>query len=130
MSQVSSSLFSVLIGINKYRNPSIVDLQGAVNDANAVEDFLVSEVGASKDRIVNLRDQEATREGIVDALRNLANHSAIRAHDPILIYFAGHGSDAPSPAVGNLSNGAKGRALLPHDFGCDGANTGPTRGYI
>lgn len=67
---------------------------------------------------MNLRDEEATREVIVKTLGDLAHNSAIRPQDPILIYYAGHGSEAPSPDAGNFVNNVRGRMLLPHDFGC------------
>ena len=123
-SRSPSPLFALLVGIDRYRHPSIVNLCGAVNDANAVEDFLISEVGVSKDRIVILRDEEATREAILKAMRDLARHSAIHVQDPILIYYAGHGGENPLPA-GSGVGGLTGRVLLPHDFGCKGLDTKP-----
>ncbi|KAG6901496.1 hypothetical protein C0995_011174 [Termitomyces sp. Mi166 len=120
LSQPSSSLFALSIGINKYSNPSIANLHGAVHDANAAENYLISE-----DRIVNLRDEEATGEAILKALRDLAHNSAIHAQDPILIYYAGHGSEAPSPV-----SGARGRMLLPHDFGYPRSNAESGQGIL
>ncbi|KAG6862577.1 hypothetical protein C0993_002544, partial [Termitomyces sp. T159_Od127] len=120
----TSTLFAVLIGINKYKDPKIPDLCGAVGDADAIENFLISEVGVMKDRIVNIRDEEATREAIVKALRDLAQSSAIHAQDPIFIYYAGHGSECPSPINGWKTNAANGmmKMLLPHDFNLQGSN--------
>ncbi|KAG6906654.1 hypothetical protein DXG01_012740 [Tephrocybe rancida] len=96
----------------------VPDLDGAVNDADAVEDFLTSEVGISKDRIVNLRNEEATRANILNALQSLAHHSTINAKDPILIYFSGHGAEAPPPfpTLETSSPNGKIQMLIPHDF--------------
>ncbi|KAG6918442.1 hypothetical protein DXG01_014623 [Tephrocybe rancida] len=114
------SLFAVIIGINKYMDPAILDLRGAVNDANAVEAFLTSEVGVPKDRIVNLRDEEATRQEMLKALQNLAHNSAIDKQDPILIYYAGHGGEARLPVAQKTSDtNDRVRMLIPHDFGLE-----------
>lgn len=122
----------MIIGINKYTDPDIQDLCCAVNDANAVERFLTSEVGVPKDRVVNLRDEGATREAILTAMRNLAHHNAISAQDPILVYYAGHGSEAPAPIAVRKTNNANGKIqmLLPHDFELRGSQNAQRQGIF
>ncbi|KAG6829593.1 hypothetical protein H0H87_010742 [Tephrocybe sp. NHM501043] len=119
-----SSLFALLIGIDHYIDPAIPDLCGAVHDADAVENFLTSFAGVPKDRIMNLRDEQATRNGIMSAMRSLANNNAINPEDPILIYYAGHGSEAPSPIPRWTTSSANDmiQMLLPHDFDSRGSN--------
>ncbi|KAG6914881.1 hypothetical protein DXG01_014760 [Tephrocybe rancida] len=113
----------IIIGINEYRDPCIPNLRGAVNDANAVVEFLVSEVGLSEDRIVNLRDEVATRKEILMALRGLARNCAISEQDPILIYYAGHGSEVPLAGVWKPSSpNSMTQMLIPHDFGFEPSN--------
>ncbi|KAG6906652.1 hypothetical protein DXG01_012738 [Tephrocybe rancida] len=112
----SPALFALVIGINKYKDPEITPLHGAVNDADAIENFLLgSKKVISQGRIVNLRNEEATRENILEALESLACNDAIKTNDPILIYYAGHGSEAPAPNGWETSSG-KIQMLLPHDF--------------
>lgn len=115
-------MFAVVIGIDTYQDPEIVDLSGAAADADAVHEFLVTEVGIAKDRIVNLRNLQATRNAIITALGGLAINSSITADDPILIYYAGHGSEthSPLPEWWPASNG-KIQMLLPCDFATTGA---------
>ena len=87
-------------------------------DADAVHQFLLSRCGAGVDRIVNLRNKEATKDAIVQAIKNLSENPSISAKDPILIYYAGHGSQAKSP-LSNWETGSKDgtiQMLLPHDF--------------
>ena len=66
-----SRLFALIIGINKYKDPAVPDLRGAVPDADAVQKFLISKVDVTKNRIVILRDGEATREAMVNAIQDL-----------------------------------------------------------
>ncbi|KAG6913333.1 hypothetical protein DXG01_007621 [Tephrocybe rancida] len=117
------SLFALIIGISKYRHPEVPDLPGAANDANTVKRFLTSEVGISKERIVNLRDEQATWRTILEALHKLARESAISMQDPILIYYAGHGAEAPSPVPGWEASSPNGmiQMLVPHDFTFEGS---------
>lgn len=110
-----SSLFALIIGINKYKDPDVPDLHGAVPDANEVQKFLISKVGVAENRIVILRDAEATREKIVHAIQNLAQNPAISTQDPILIFYAGHGGEAPSPWKTSSENDMI-QMLIPHDF--------------
>ncbi|KZV73476.1 hypothetical protein PENSPDRAFT_682770 [Peniophora sp. CONT] len=86
-----SSLHALIIGINRYRSRHIGRLNGAVRDADAIRDYLVNELHVSGDQIFSLRDSEATRSAILDALRDLCNSKTLRKGDPVLLYFAGHG---------------------------------------
>ncbi|KAG6914165.1 hypothetical protein DXG01_001996 [Tephrocybe rancida] len=92
-----TSLFAVIIGIDKYKHPGFPDLHGAVNDAIVVKEYLMLDVGVSKDRIISLHDKEATQEEILETIHSLAYNNAIGPQDPILIYYAGHGSEAAYP---------------------------------
>lgn len=68
-------------------------LQGAVPDAYAVKEFLQTHLHVSSDHIKLLIDDAATRNKIIEELRdNLPNDDRIQIGDPILVYYAGHGS--------------------------------------
>jgi len=105
-------------------DPTLPDLHGAVRDADEVQNFLISEVGVAKDRIVNLRNEEATREAMMSAIRNLAHDSAISGEDPILIFYAGHGGEAQPPHSGWNTSNPNGmiQMLIPYDFVMKGSN--------
>ncbi|KAG6843370.1 hypothetical protein H0H87_005332, partial [Tephrocybe sp. NHM501043] len=123
------SLFALIIGINKYADPSVPDLLGAVNDAIAVKHFLASNASLAKNRIIILRDEEATQDGIMSALRSLAYNSAIGTQDPILIYYAGYGSEVASPITTNISDGTI-QMLLPYDFESKGSKGAQGQGVL
>lgn len=90
-------------------------------DADAVQQFLESNVHVPRDRIINLRNGEANREAIIAALKSLAHERRIASDDPILIYYAGHGSEAKAPTQWEPSGeNRKIQMLLPCDFQLDG----------
>ncbi|KAK0471041.1 caspase domain-containing protein [Armillaria novae-zelandiae] len=108
-------LFALVIGIDQYRANEIRGLTGAVADANAVSNFLQETLCVPNDRIMNLRNENATRFNIEAEIERLANNSEIHYGDPILIFYAGHGAEAKAPSGWPSANG-KIQMLLPHDF--------------
>ena len=114
-----SRLFALIIGINEYSDEKF-NLRGAVRDADEFKNFLVSSLNVPEDRIVNLRDKEATRERIMTTMRDLAHNCDIRSQDPILIYYAGHGSQAKPPPDWSISTDWV-QMLIPHDFKSKGS---------
>ncbi|CCO33649.1 hypothetical protein BN14_07734 [Rhizoctonia solani AG-1 IB] len=89
-SESFGGLYALIIGINSY--PSLNPLKGAVSDADDMANFLMADLGISPGRIVNLRNQEATRKRIIEELQDLWKNPRISPGAPILIYYAGHGS--------------------------------------
>jgi Caspase domain len=77
---------ALIIGINDYSDPTIPDLETALNDANAMAKLLRERYGF---QVKLLLDRKATRKAIYQALRNLA--SSAKPDDNVLIYYAGHG---------------------------------------
>ncbi|KAH9924781.1 uncharacterized protein B0H18DRAFT_1104924 [Fomitopsis serialis] len=66
-------LFALVIGIDDY-HPAVGRLKGAVADADSVEDFLKQDLKVPQDQIKNLRDAQATRKSILEALIQLQGH--------------------------------------------------------
>ncbi|KAG6918443.1 hypothetical protein DXG01_014624, partial [Tephrocybe rancida] len=126
------SLFALIIGIDVYKDTNVDNLHGAVKDTEGVVDFLISNrVGISMDQIVKLLNEKATRKGILEALQNLAQNSAIDAQDPILVYFSGHGGEAsPPPPWQTSSRNSKIQMLIPHDFNPMGSNGNKVQGIF
>jgi hypothetical protein len=93
-------LFALIIGIKytKADGGKLTNLEGAVSDANDVEDFLKEHLHVLPENIVNLRDSSATRFNILPQFRELARGRRIQPGDPILIFYAGHGAFAPAPS--------------------------------
>ncbi|KZV62253.1 hypothetical protein PENSPDRAFT_758829 [Peniophora sp. CONT] len=93
-------LRALIIGIDKYESRQLLNLQGAVADANAVYGYLRNELLVPDSQIVLLRNKQARRRDILREIQALGISGArhgFREGDPILIYFAGYGTTAKSP---------------------------------
>ncbi len=81
--------YAVVVGIDDYpgtRN----DLRGPVDDATMIRDALVNRFGFTNDNIVFLRDGEATRLGIANAiLRHLGQAGP---NGTAVFFYSGHGT--------------------------------------
>ncbi len=103
---------AVLVGINRYdvvtdaagkqftATRRITNLNGAVNDATAMRDVLVSRFGFPAANTTLLTDGAATRDGIVGAVNAMLAQA--QPGDVVVFYYAGHGSQrrnslSPSP---------------------------------
>ena len=75
-----------------------------------MDDYLRKDIKVPSDRIRNLRDQEATRAAIIEALEGIANNDLVKRGDPILIYYAGHGTSNKSGRI---------QMLVPQDYSKD-----------
>jgi hypothetical protein len=94
--------FALLIGINKYSSPEngkscssflkrrIIDLDGPLNDVEAIETFIKSKFSFGTGQILRLINEQASRVAIIDNLKLLAEKS--QKDDIVFIYYAGHGS--------------------------------------
>ncbi|KAK0451926.1 peptidase C14, caspase domain-containing protein, partial [Armillaria borealis] len=98
----ASRIWAVLIGIDGY---SFYPLRGCVADALAVKQYLVEDLLVPEDRVqsllgsMNYHDTSHTdvssipsRENILSVLLSLVTNPDIERGDPIIIFFAGHGS--------------------------------------
>ncbi|KAI0031229.1 hypothetical protein K488DRAFT_36948, partial [Vararia minispora EC-137] len=113
------SMHVLLIGINVY--PAFSGLNGAVADVNLVRDFLVNTLGVPDDRthIRTLLNENATRDRIIASFQELASKdNMIKKDDPILIFYAGHGSTLPKPPKWDASS-SEIQCLVAHDAGYD-----------
>ncbi|KAF9003400.1 caspase domain-containing protein [Cyathus striatus] len=91
------AVFALVIGINKYVIPGN-DLTAAKTDADAFETFLVNKLQVPNENIISLRDEEATRDKILDGFKQLRDNTNIKKDDAaIVIYYAGHGTRTDKP---------------------------------
>jgi hypothetical protein len=83
-------LIVLAIGVNDYANPAL-NLNFAVPDAQVVADTLRARAGTLfRDvRVTVLRDRQATRRGVLDALDEVARTA--QPADTFVLYIAGHG---------------------------------------
>jgi hypothetical protein len=106
-------LSALLIAIDIYESSSVADLRGAVADLRAVESYLINRLHVPSTRIQKLENDEAKRTAIIGAIRGLKDSNDIRKDDPILIYYAGHGSEIEAPPGWG---GGQIQMIMPHDF--------------
>jgi formylglycine-generating enzyme required for sulfatase activity len=78
--------WALIIGIDNYHHG--LPLQTAVRDALEVRDQLVHRYGVRRERLVELLNEQATRQNIAEALLRLRDEA--NPDDSVLIYFAGH----------------------------------------
>ncbi|KIM26231.1 hypothetical protein M408DRAFT_25451 [Serendipita vermifera MAFF 305830] len=118
-------LRAVLIGINQYASEAIQSLDGAVADTVEMRKYLMNDLGVPLSQIKILHDSQATREEIIQAIKNLSSKRDADEHfqedvdkkgDPFLIYFAGHGAEVKRTTDQELGE-QKMRMILPYDYG-------------
>ncbi len=94
---------ALLIGINEYGGSGLPPLSYAARDAQALAGALQAGGGS----VTLLENRNATRAGIVDALRALP--ARVREEDSVVLFFSGHG------AIGNGQDGKPHYFLVPQD---------------
>jgi hypothetical protein len=107
-------MFALIIGINKYERAGLggfQNLRGCVADADDVARYLIESRDVAPERIMNLRDEEATRAGILHSIRAIIDSPDVLHNDPILIFWAGHGSRGRSSHQRVLSRIVDGKAV-------------------
>jgi hypothetical protein len=112
---------ALIIGIDIYKPAGAVgiatqrsvwtNLDGCVNDANAITDLVMARYDFPVQGIVRLVNQEATRERIIQELKRLVSES--KKGDVVFIFYAGHGSQV----YNSLSREAdkKDESMVPAD---------------
>ena len=107
--------WAVVIGVSEYDNPQIPRLRYAVRDAEAMYQFLTTQGGYAKERVLLLTDTSATKPTLLNVKRALGDFLARRAgrNDMVLIYFAGHG--APEVDVAGAEADGLSKYLVPRD---------------
>ena len=88
---VSGKVYAVVVGISKYENTGITQLEFADRDAKVFADYLKSKAGGSvpEDNIRLLTNENATFAAIYDALDWLLE--VCKKDDVVFFYFSGHG---------------------------------------
>ena len=99
--------WAIVIGIDDYAKwPK---LQYAVRDAQGVRQTLIDKFGFTAERVVTLKNAEATRAGILRAFHDRLAHGSVQKNDRIFVFFAGHG------ATRKLSSGRDLGYIVPAD---------------
>jgi hypothetical protein len=103
--------FALCIGINNYPGTDM-DLAGCVNDAN---DW-AAELGTRGFSVRKLLDEQATRDGMIEAFRRVIDQAA--SGDLVVITYSGHGTyqyDTDGEEADGLDE-----ALCPYDIRTNG----------
>lgn len=99
--------WAIVIGINDYAKwPK---LQYAVNDAQAMRQTLVDRFGFAPERVLLLKDGEATRNRILASFHEQLGHDRLQKNDRVFVFFSGHG------ATRKLSSGRDVGYIIPAD---------------
>ncbi|KAK0469385.1 caspase domain-containing protein [Desarmillaria tabescens] len=94
----NDKIFALIIGISEYYCPKYPKLPGAAPDAGKIYEFVRGTLHVPEKNIINLRNEQATREAIIQSFRRLEENTEIIQGDAaIIIYYAGHGAMALKP---------------------------------
>ncbi|MFF4021008.1 caspase domain-containing protein [Streptomyces sp. NPDC001843] len=88
------TLYALLVGIDAYQAP-VMPLHGCRSDVMAVADQLRRRGPDAELSILSLTDAEATRRAVIAGFRH--HLGLATAEDSALLWFSGHGSQAPVP---------------------------------
>ncbi|KAJ6566902.1 caspase domain-containing protein [Mycena capillaripes] len=115
--RMHTSAFVLLVGLDKYQHLS--QLRGCVNDVHVFQQFLDETFRAQRvmPHFKILLNREATRAAILDAFKShLICNERIHPGDPIIFFFAGHGS-RPAAPDNILAPTGYVQTICPHDEG-------------
>ena len=87
-----------------------------IDDANAFQAYLETNLQLPSNQIFSIADQEATKENILSTLGTKLRRK-VAAEDTVIIYFAGHGAVEADPI--NPDGDGFEKYLLPHDARLD-----------
>jgi uncharacterized caspase-like protein/peptidoglycan/xylan/chitin deacetylase (PgdA/CDA1 family) len=107
--------WAILVGIDNYQKwPK---LQYAVRDAEGMGQMLVQKFGFAPERVITLKNEQATRNGILAAFHDRLAHDGLQPNDRVFVFFAGHG------ATRKLSSGRDLGYIIPVDADPDNLAT-------
>ncbi len=113
VSPVSGANKALIVGIDQYQNERIPSLNCCVKDAEAYLEILRGRYGFSTEDLVLLTNQNATKERILAALRDLVN-GAVQGDSRVFV-FAGHGTRVPDKNGDEGKDDGYDEALVPVD---------------
>src|SRR5215213_3056481 len=111
----SRGRWALLIGIDRYPNlGSEWQLDGCGNDVAIVHDTLSRRFGFQDDQFTVLRDEQATRDGILAAMEALVQRAG--KDDEVVFFYSGHGSQQLDGPEKDEADGYD-ETLVPYDSG-------------
>jgi hypothetical protein len=110
---------ALLIGINQYETPEL-KLYGTHNDVAAFRTMLTVHLGFQDNQILEIKDQKATRQNILDAIDQWLIQGS-KPGDRLVLYYSGHG-DQIEDQNGDEWDDHMDEALIAYDSTSDGRN--------
>lgn len=95
LAQPTARKLALLVGINAYP-PGVSSLRGCVTDVEMQRELLVHRFGFNPADILEVTDQAATRQGILEAFEAHLIQQA-QPGDVVVFHFSGHGSLVVDP---------------------------------
>ncbi|MDB9313500.1 caspase family protein [Spirulina sp. CS-785/01] len=95
LAQPTNRKLALLVGINDYSNPS-ERLAGCVNDVILQRQLLIHRYGFNPQDVVMLLDEQATRQGMLEAFEEHLIKQA-KPGDVVVYHYSGHGSLVQDP---------------------------------
>jgi len=105
---------ALLVGINAYNSP-INPLRGCLNDVQQMQSVLQQYYGFPAENVRLLRDEEATRQGILAGLAWLVEGA--QASDVLVFHYSGHGSQVDDDSGDEWE--CRDEILVPYDHDWD-----------
>lgn len=97
LAQPTPKKLALLVGINAYdQTYAWPSLNGCTNDVRMQQELLIHRFGFNPQDILVITDQQATRQGIIDAFQNHLIAQA-SAGDVVVFHYSGHGSQIIDP---------------------------------
>lgn len=110
---MADKVYALLIAIDKYL-PPVPALGGCVQDSSEVQAYLEGTIPAEKLNLKVLRDEDATRENVIDAFMNHLTQAD--GDDSVFIHYSGHGSqEKTTPVFADLEPDGKNETLVLYD---------------
>lgn len=124
ISNVQAEDRALLIGVSKYQHKGVPPLPGVANDLVLMRDLLINKFDMPSSSIKELRDEQASHEGILNGIDQwLINGS--NPGDRVFLYYSGHGSytkDINGDESGPAGDGFD-ETLVAYDVFCDSASS-------
>ncbi len=110
--------YSVIIGINEYKNDGIASLSVAKNDAQAIYELITNPNvgGFPKENVILLTDDQASKESILKIIGEWLPDQ-IKSDDLVMIFYAGHGG-VETDLTGEEPDGKR-KYIIPYDANPD-----------
>ncbi|MFL6260318.1 MAG: caspase family protein [Thermoanaerobaculia bacterium] len=110
----NSQKWALLIGINSYPNfASRGQLTGCIHDVEVMRQVLIDSFNFPESQIALLIDGQATREGILGAMKDLVQKAG--PEDVVVVHYSGHGSQM-TDLEGDEPDGLD-ETIVPSDSG-------------